>query len=1255
MRVGVLGPLTVRAADGEPVKVTGAKARTLLVRLLVAPGRPVSEDRLVDALWGLRDAAPPVHPYGSLQGQVSRLRAALDRAEPGGAGRARLVHGEGGYRLRLEPGELDAERFTGLLARARSGAPTTVRRVELLRAAMELWSGEAYAGHTGDPAVRAAAGRLEEERLAAQEELLDLRVHLGEQHAVLGELDELVAAHPLRERLRAVQLRALYRAGRQADALAAYEELRGRLAGDLGLDPDPALTALRQAILRQAPDVERTFGPHTDSSPEPGPAAAGPEAAPAPGPALAPAPTPIPTPAPDPAPLSAPAPAPIPAPLSAPAPALAPIPTLAPIPAPAPTPDPLAAAGTAPGPDPHAAQAAPSAPAPRAGAPVAGTAGTAAGAGAGRRMPAPLTRIVGRAADLAAVEALLEHSRAVTVTGPGGVGKTRLAFECADRTAGRYPDGVWLAELAPLPAGSSAEAVAGTLLGILGVRQSDVQPAIRPDVQPDVQRDVRPRAQPDVRPDVHAGVQHTARPDTRPGVHHTAHPHPGPEPAVGAARPAPTAVDLLAGALRERRVLLLLDNCEHLAGSVADLLAAVLPGVPGLSVLATGQEPLGLVGEAVHQLAPLAPPDAVALFTARSGIPTGTAPADGADAAAVAALCARLDGLPLALELAAARVRSLGVHGLLAGLDDRFALLSRGLRGVPARQRTLRAVIDWSWGLLDPAEEAVLRRLSVHAGDASAAAARAVCAGADVPAGQVPEVLARLADRSLLVLVDRPDETRYRLLESVKYYALERLREAGEEPDALARHGVHHRELALRAEPLLRGPRQRQWLTRLDAAEADLRPAVEEALARGAVVEALDAARALTWYWLLRGRPAVAGRLLDACLTAARALPPPPGGEPERDAAVAAAAAWRTGLTLSEGASPATGPEAVREAVDALDMPGVAVRDPQARAIALWFLASAQMGAGEVTAGEELTERALAASEELGHTWGTAAVLSVRARHALAHGDLEGVRRDAERSIRLFSALGDRWGQLQTVFPRAALHEIAGDHPRAARLHEEGLALAEELGLWTEAAKRLCALGRLALLTGDLTAARERHDRARKLAREQNHGAGEADARIGLGMIARRTGDLRGAESHMDAVLAWFRATGYGPGAALALAELGFTAELRGEPSRARALHAEGLAVARELGDVRAQALAREGLAGAAAAGGAAERAAELLGAAHAARLSTGAPLPEAERHDVDRVWSACLAAAGRAASEAAFARGMSRAPQDIDPQDIAP
>ncbi|MEE1751914.1 AfsR/SARP family transcriptional regulator [Streptomyces sp. SP18CS02] len=1135
MRVGVLGPLMIRAADGKPVTVTGAKARSLLARLLVAPGRPVSADRLVDALWGVPDAEPPVHPYSSLQGQVSRLRAALERAEPGG-GRARLAHDEGGYRLRLASGELDADRFAGLTARARSGTPAARPRADLLRQALAIWRGEAYAGHTGDPSVRAAAARWEEERLAALEELLDLRVHLGEQHAVLGELDELVAAHPLRERLRAVQLRALYRADRQAEALAGYDDLRGRLVRDLGLEPGSTLTALRQAILRQDADVERVFGPRVDAA---APCAAGTTVTER-G-----------------------------------------------------TEDRAGEAGGAvPGPDdarrdPHrGADRATTAPR------AASDAGAAAGGG---RPRAPLTRIVGRASDLAGVEALLEHSRVVTVTGPGGVGKTRLAGECAALAADRYPDGVWAAELAPLPAGSSCEAVAGTVLGILGVRQ----------------------------------------------------------PATGADREQASAVELLAGALRERRILLLLDNCEHLTDAVAGLLAAVLPGAPGLSVLATGQEPLGLAGEAVHQLGPLAPADAVALFTLRSGLPAAAlAPPEAA--AAVAALCARLDGLPLALELAAARARALGVHGLLAGLDDRFALLSRGLRGVPERQRTLRAVIDWSWALLDPAEEAVLRRLSVHAGDASTAAARAVCSGPDMTPTDVPEVLARLADRSLVVLVDRPDGTRYRLLESVRYYAVERLREAGEEADARARHGAYHRELALRAEPLLRGPRQRQWLTRLDAAEADLRPAVEEALSRGAVVEALRAARALTWYWLLRGRPAVAGRLLDACLTAERGIPGRPGEEPERAAAVASAAAWRTGLALGEGASPATGEAEIRGAVDALDAPQVSAHDPWARATALWFLASSQMGAGEVATGEELTERALTACEELGHTWGTAASLSVRARHALAHGDLDGVRRDAERSARLFGTLGDRWGLSQTVFPRAKLHEIAGDHPRAVRLHEEGLALAEEFGWWTEAAKRLCALGRLAFLTGDRSAARELHARAWKLTREQSHAAGEADARIGLGMIARRTGDLDEAEAHMDSVLAWFRATGYGPGTALALAELGFTAELRGEPSRARELHTEGLAVARELGDVRALALAWEGLAGAAAAGGAGERAAGLLGAAHAARVSVGAPLPDAERHDVDRVWSACRSLLGPAAADAAFARGTSRGGEHLVPDPAA-
>ncbi|MFI8931125.1 AfsR/SARP family transcriptional regulator [Streptomyces sp. NPDC053474] len=1103
MRFGVLGPLAVWTTDGAAVTVPGAKVRALLAQLLVHPGRPVSAERLIDGLWG---EALPEHPANALQGKVSQLRRALDEAGPGG--RDLLASGPAGYALRAAPDDVDATRFTALVERARAaGEPR--ERVRLFADALGLWRGDAFADFAGEAFARGAADRLDEARLTAWEEHAEARLDSGEHGPLAADLADLVVRHPTRERLRAAQLRALYRSGRQTEALAAYEDLRRRLADDLGLAPGPELAALHGAILRQDPSLD--------------------------GPSLAPG---------GPARRGRP-------------------PTAAP--------------------------------------------------GARSNLPAPVSGLVGRDDAVPGVRRLLGATRLVTLTGPGGVGKTRLAVAAAHGLVSGFPDGVWLVELAGVdPGQDGAEAaVAEAVTRVLGLHE---------------------------------------------------------EPKAG---PPRDAVARLTDALRARRLLLVLDNCEHVVDAVAAVAAGLLRAAPDLAVLATSQEPLDVSGERVWPVPPLELDGAMELFVQRAGLGSGAAALGADDAEAVAELCVRLDGLPLALELAAARVRTMGVHGLLARIDDRFALLGRGLRGAPARQRTLRAVIDWSWSLLSGPERALLRRLAVHDG-CGPAAAQAVGAGGAVRAADVLDLLARLVDRSLVALSDRPDGPRYCLLESVRAYGAEQLRAAGEAEDVRERHSAHYAALAERGGAALRGPEQRRWLERLDEESGNLRRALDAAVGRGAVERALRMVNALAWYWVLRGRVAEARRSLDAALALA---PTATGLAPGTAAARALALAWRTGIALREGdegftdacagtgadtdgpAAAVNGPTPVADSSAAEHLEDVEpplaavleayrhVDDPSGRATALWILGSAQLGAGAVRTGERLVNEALAAFEALGDRWGTAAALSVRARHAMARGDLAAVRRDSERGARLFRELGDALGQLQTVFPLATLSEIAGDHAEAARLHHEGLLVAERLGLWTEASKRLSGRGRIALLTGDLAQARADHERALKLARDHSFRSGEIDALIGLGLGARREGDLDGAERHMRALLAWFRKADYGPGVTLALAELGFAAELRGDAAAARALHADGFAAALPLGDPRALALALEGLAGAEAAAGAHGTAATLLGAAAAARASVGAPLPDAERGDVDRVAAAARARLGTQSYTTAFKQGQRLGP----------
>ncbi|BAG20299.1 MULTISPECIES: AfsR/SARP family transcriptional regulator [Streptomyces] len=1196
MRFGVLGPLVVWDGEGREVRVPEAKVRALLADLLAHDGAPVSTDRLIDDLWG---DAPPGRPSGALQAKVSQLRRVI--------GRDRVVRQPPGYRLRLDGDgdEVDAERFRALVRRARPVRDPRARAA-LLTEALELWRGPAYADFADGLFLRAAAQRLAEQRLSVLEEQAEARVEAGDHALLAGELADLVALHPLRERLRAVQMRALYAAGRQSEALASYEELRTRLVGELGVDPSPELAALHGAVLRQEPGLSAGSYPAVTGPASALAAGSGPSPSPAAGPAPAPVRASSPAAAPAAGSVSAPssdaAPAPTPHPAASPAPTSAPAPTpsSAAAPDPAPTPSSAAAPGRLPTSGPASAPApdATRAPAPDATrAPASGPAPVPAPAPVPSNLPVPLTPLVGRRQALADLARLLADARLVTLTGPGGVGKTRLAVAAATTERdgarpGELADGAWLVEFSGIRAGTPAD-LAQVVAATLGIRDD--------------------------------------APSSLPGT--------------GSA--TPSLPHRLAAALRDRRTLLVLDNCEQVVDAAAELAELLLRTAPGLRVLATGQEALGLAGEAMFLVEPLPPADAVRMFMERAAAATPGFPRDPEAPAeperrAVAEICRRLDGIPLALELAATRVRALGVRELAGRLNDRFRVLTFGQRGAPARQQTLRAVIDWSWELLSAPERIVLRRLAAHSDGCDLAAAEAVCAGDGVARDEVLDLVTRLVDRSLVVVVDGPVGPRYRLLESVAAYATERLHEMEDLTAVRDRHLRHYRALAEEAEPRLRGAGQRPWLARLDAEAGNLRTALDEGVRRAAAGEPAEAVRlatALARWWLLRGRLTEARRSLGAVLAVT-------DGPPEL-ALLHTAFALLTGdpaAVAATAAGPGPGPGTDTALVAA------AIPDPVRRARALWLCAYGLFSAGDAAGSGELNARALSLFTTAEDSWGIAAALGLRAMLALGSGDLDGLGRDGTRSALIFRELGDRWGELQTVSPLAALAEIKGAYEDAERRQHEGLRLAREWGLEAEVSARLSGLGRLALLARAWDRARELHEQARRIAAEQGYKYGEIHSEMGLALGARRSGDLDGAERHLLRIRDGHADVSSRAGDHLLRAELGFVAELRGDAHGAAAHHLAGLEIARALAEPRALALSLEGLAGAAALLGdapAATRAAVLLGAAAAARRRAGAPLPPAERADVDRVTAGVRATLGADAFTEAYGRGARLDPEE--------
>jgi predicted ATPase/DNA-binding CsgD family transcriptional regulator len=603
-------------------------------------------------------------------------------------------------------------------------------------------------------------------------------------------------------------------------------------------------------------------------------------------------------------------------------------------------------------------------------------------------LPVQLTACIGREQDVDALVGLLGTTHLLTLTGAPGVGKTRLALEVAGSLGDAFPDGVWLIELAPL---ADPVLVPQAVATTLGVRE----------------------------------------------------------------QPHRSALDTLAAAVRTRRLLVLLDNCEHLVDACAGLADRLLQACPGLVILATSREPLGVAGETAWRVPSLALPEvdgpgpsgpadgsplgecaAVRLFVERARAARPTFALTEPYALPVARICRRLDGIPLAIELAAARVSALSVEQIADRLDDQFRVLTGGNRTALPRQRTLRAAVDWSYDLLSDAERALLRRQAVFAGGWSLEAAEAICAGDEIEPFEVLDLLQRLVDRSLVAAEAHADgSTRYHMLEMLQQYALDRLAEGDEAESVRRRHAAHFLALAEQAEPELRGPHERAWMDRLDAESENMRAALRWVIDRGQAEHALRLGSALWRFWTQRGYLGEGLAWLEQALALAAA---------SGDASVAL----------------------LRARARALNGAGnlAAVRGEHAREAA--FL-----------------EESLALRRRLGDTAGEAIALLNLGTAARNLGDSAIAYARYNESLRLFRSLGDTVNAATSLLNLGRLRHDEGDQERAAALYGESLALFQTVGSERGVAIVMNRLGELARNRGDLAAAERLHGDAHSLLR----------------------------------------------------------------------------------------------------------------------------------------------------------------------------
>lgn len=1124
MRYRLLGPVEVVGEDGQVVALAGGRERVLLSTLVLGANHTVSTDRLVDALWG---DDPPATAANALQVHVSKLRKKLAAA---GAGE-NLSSAPQGYVLRTRPDEIDLEEFERLVSATTGGDPAEISLN--LRRALALWRGPALADVSSD-LLQGEKSRLEELRLLTLERCIEAELALGRHLELIGELEALVQADRLREGPRRQLMLALYRSGRQADALATYRAGRELLAEELGIDPGSELQALELAILNQDPNLAAPAASAVFTSTHPIP----------PSGTL----TLLMTDIEGSTRLWETKPEEMSAALARHDHILrstieanggyvfktvgdafcATFATAT---------DAIGAA--------EAVQRAFIAEPWPGGAIVRVRMGlhtgefeerdgdyfgpgvnrlarlTSIGHGgqvlvsrstadvvldhlaAGHclrdlgthrlkdlsrpemvfqlevgglpnefpplrsldnpallnNLPIQVTSFVGRDELLAELRCALGDHRLVTLAGPGGAGKTRLALQMAAELVEGLSHGVWFLDFSAL---TDPELVVPTAMTVLGLREVPGQ---------------------------------------------------GPEKS-------------LIEALVDRELVLIFDNCEHLIEQCARLADGLLRSCPGVRILVTTREPLGIAGEQIHRIGPLAVPElsddvgavrkaeAVQLLIERTQAHHPRFVVTDDNATALTSLCRRLDGIPLAIELAAARLRTMSLDDIEDRLDERFRLLTGGSRAALARQRTLDALVGWSYDLLNGSEQTVLARLGVCAGTFDLAAAEAIAVGPAEP-WEVPDLLGSLVDKSLVQVDESELGVRYYFLETIRHFAVGRLAAAGEgvSHDARLTHARYYRQVAEANEWGGLGPDFEQWAARLDADRDNFLVALEVFLGEeDGGKEACRLVAALRWYWVETDAQSGAAQLLPRLLERSDVV----------DATIERARMLVTAAHLQDHAGQASARPLLEEALAI----GEAVGDASVVAEACGLLMWNRYLGGDSKAGAELGDRAVESARESGNPLLLIMVLNFR---GICGRDPRRVRACWAEALELCESFGDVWWSAVITNNLGCLEARLGDYHEARALLERALA-ARPIGRskWVRA-NFLQGLGIVLLALGDVSGAAQRFGDCLILADQCNADTELAHGVLGASLVASALGLFEAAAALFGAVDRRFEVIGTKP------------------------------------------------------------------------------------------------------------------------------